>query len=146
MPAYVESLQKSVATRLEGFDIFGDASIVCEGSDPYGLEKFSDREISVTVKIPMPIGASKYSAEPLFSRLALQVVIEADESVRRESMSVVALAEETAWLLHNWLAPVANGYSKITLSDSAPWERPQCGGTRVSVAVNFNASSVLEPS
>ncbi len=133
----LEKLQKSVAEYLIGI---GDLRFADISAEDCNLNLSGKAEgMKIKVLSPCPQKVSKYAAGPTFSKVEISVEIKRDFSTASRQPSLTTTAEIISRALHHWNPPVESGYGKLSLSESAPWEKSK----DESITVNFNAQSVL---
>ncbi len=144
MKGALDKLEDEILFHLQSLAEFKNASIRLESGRVDKNLNFSDKPTRITLKIPTPLEASKYTAGPTFSKVAINIIVECDLSTNRFDESINSVAENLAKHLHNWKTPISCGYSKLTLDAQAPWQKLEPCGNTLAVALNFSASAVLE--
>lgn len=134
-------LQKAVLEKLRSAAELSFAAISAENPSDFLEPKSSDRPCEISVLMPIPMEASKYSAGPVFSKVALQVEIKCEPTRMGECPSVLSAAEAVTRTLHFWSIPPESGYSRLSLSESSPWTRSSKNASIITV--NFTACAVL---
>lgn len=141
----IDMLQEALAKKLASMSDLATADIKAEGSKIFEHGAGKACGVSMTVKIPIPLTSSKYAAGPVFSKVAVQILIERDKSLALHSPSIAALAEHVTKAFYNWKAPLSCGYGKLSINEQKPWTQNSKEGEPVSsLSVNFIAQSVLE--
>ena len=141
----LDKLQEAIAKRLLSLGDFAVADIFCEGANLFDHGAGKACGVKITVKIPMPVSASKYAAGPVFSRVFAELLLERDDALARHSPSLASLAESASKALHFWTAPLECGYGKLTLGENSPWKIiPAKDGSISGICINFSAQSVIE--
>lgn len=140
----LDKVQETLAKRLLTISALSTANIFQEGAKLFETGAGKMCGLSITVKIPIPLCASKYTAGPVFSKLLLQVKIERDASLAKHTPSITTIAESVTKALHLWEFPLECGYGKISLAPQSPWQNLEHETSALSsVLINFNTQSVL---
>lgn len=140
----LDKLQEAIAKRLASASDLALADIYTDASKPLERQFSKASGVKITVEVPMPISASKYAAGPVFSKVAISVLVERNETSAIHSPSLAGLCECVTKLLHNWTAPLESCYGKIAISAENPWRvREVKAQNTAAISVNFIAQSVL---
>lgn len=140
----LDKLQEAVTRRLASASELAVAEIHAESANFLKEQISKSSGVKISVAIPMPISASKYAAGPVFSKVAVKVVVEREHSIAMHSPSLASLAESVTKILHKWVAPLESCYGKLVLDAQNPWQRVQLKSLNSdAISVNFTVQSVL---
>lgn len=140
----LDKLQDSIAKKLISSSELSFAEIQIESANFLDRQFSKASGVKITVAIPMPLTASKYAAGPVFSKVAVKIIIERNHTIAIHSPSLASLAESVTKILHKWTAPLESCYGKLVISSQNPWQTMQVQKQNTdAISVNFTVQSVL---
>lgn len=134
----LERLQKSIAEYLRSLSDLRFADIYAELVDSKESGKAEGMKISVL--LPMPLKASKYTVGPTFSDVEISLEIYRDNHIAMNQPSLLTASEIVSRALHRWTPPIESGFSTLFLSENKPWEKESQNNIRIT----FKTQSVLQ--